>query len=133
MKFKNFLEIQETQDIINESLNVLDKVKNIKEIVKELDTKTLVQIIKQIKEYYTKVISKFKIKDLEIEAKNLIQEVEKQIKIALNIKHKIKTEYLDDLIKTLNKLIDTIKFHLNNEIQKYKSKSPEKFVNLGTL
>jgi len=57
----------------------------------------------------------------------LTKEVEIQIKKCLEVKRDLKTTYLDDSIKLLTKIKNTIVHHIEQEKKKYKNITPEKF------
>jgi len=123
MKFKQFL----LEDTLNEASTVIGALKNIKSIVQKIDVSEILSIISNISAYNKLTVQKAPINKIIEDGNELTKEVEIQIKKCLEVKRDLKTTYLDDSIKLLTKIKNTIVHHIEQEKKKYKNITPEKF------
>jgi len=123
MKFKQFL----LEDTLTEANTVIGALKNIKSIVQKIDVSEILSILSSISTYNQLTVQKAPINKIIEEGNELTKEVEVQIKKCLEVKHSLKTTYLDDSIKLLTKIKNTIAHHIEQEKEKYKNITPEKF------
>jgi len=125
MKFKDFL----FENRINEAentINILSTLKNIKSILDKIDVNKIKSILKNVKSFIKYSIRNKKINYIIDLGKDLNIEIEKQIKKLLEIKHEFKTNYLDDSIRVLMKVKETVEFHVQEERKKYQEAAPNR-------
>jgi len=123
MKFKEFI----NEEVINETRTVIGALKNIKSIVQKIDVSEILVLISSISTYNKLTVQKAPIDKIIEDGHELTRNVEFQIKKCLEVKHDLKTTYLDDSIKLLTKIKNTVIHHIEEEREKYKKITPEKF------
>ena len=124
MKFRQHLlesATKESHDSLSEANIVFDKLKQIQGVTSSIDTDSVLQIFKDAKSHLATSLTDVKASDFKIQSTRLVTKIEIAVKSFLNFKHIIKTEYLDDSITALAKLMETIKQYTNKQIKAYHS------------
>lgn len=119
MKFKTFVNLQENDIIIHESVEALTQLKKIKELQTALDYDTFQDTLKRVGDYLKSSIKDQKIEILKNTRNSLIHDVEVITKALLMIKSTIKTKYFDKLVIYCGKLLNSIKEHFINQEKIY--------------
>ena len=128
MKFKKFVSevnLDESKNecivALEESENALTKLKTLDAVALDINNLTIYDVFSRVKPFLNCTIHDKKIGAIQNDGFNIVKDLEMAIKMLSQIKHKIKTKFLDTLIISSNKLTNNIKNHINQQLDLYKA------------